>query len=226
MSNNVKKMLVLGVVWFACATASNVRHADAGWWHGYGCYTPCYSYAYYPSYSCWSYPTYSYWNYPAYSAWYYPTYNCAWGYPAYQNYYWGDAVPAGGSAIQTAPLQAPKDPPNVPTPDPNVNATTFVNPVSKVTDTGIGYIDVIVPADAKVFVNGYLTKTKGEIRKYQLNDLANGEEYPVEIRSEVMVDGKLVKQTQVIKLLAGEKMTVGFSSHLGDATDPALASNQ
>jgi len=232
MSNIVKKMLLVGAVWVGSAIVCDVNRAEAGWWHGYGCYAPYHSYSHYSTYSwgysvhsCWSYPSYCYWSYPAYTSWYYPAYDCGWGYPAYYGYYWGSecclpAVNVAPAAASQAPADAPK-----PAPDPNANAASFVNPVSKTTDSASGFVDVFVPADATVFVNGHLTKTTGEHRRYQLNDLVNGKEYPVEIRSEVTVDGKVVKQTQSIKLSAGTKMTVAFRAQESSESAAVLARN-
>ena len=82
------------------------------------------------------------------------------------------------------------------------------------TDTGIstanGYLNVELPKDAKVYVNGVLTKTPGANRQYVSRDLIAGETYPYEVRAEVTRDGKKLTQTRLVNLYAGSNKSIAF----------------
>jgi uncharacterized protein (TIGR03000 family) len=72
-------------------------------------------------------------------------------------------------------------------------------------------LQVSVPADAKVFVNGYQTTSVGTERRYVSNGLEAGKSYTYELKAEAVVNGNPVSETKVVKLTAGQTETVAFT---------------
>jgi len=88
-------------------------------------------------------------------------------------------------------------------------------------------LNVSVPADAKVFVNGYETTSVGTERRYVSNGLESGKSYTYELKAEALRDGKPVSEVKVVKLTAGQSETVAFAlsnapveQNFGDAEAP------
>jgi uncharacterized protein (TIGR03000 family) len=71
-------------------------------------------------------------------------------------------------------------------------------------------LNVNVPAEAKVYVNGYLTRSTGEARSYVARNLVAGQLYTYEVRAEMMRDGERVEETKVIDLSAGRSERLAF----------------
>ncbi len=69
---------------------------------------------------------------------------------------------------------------------------------------------VEVPAEAKVFVNGNETQSKGGVRRFLSRGLAAGRQYEFVVRIAVERDGKPAEQTKVVALGAGERTSVSF----------------
>lgn len=197
-----------------------------GWYGGYGGCSSCETFAPASS-SCaggmcsasyWGSPGYStyYWGYPSYSTYY-------WGYPGYSTYYWG--YPASyqsyyptyysapvydggcsdcqGSTISyntpfwTVKSAAPKAAPSP--------APTAYEPSTQVAFT------VRVPADAKVYVNDRLTTSIGTERSYVSRGLKPGSQYGFTVRTERTVAGRVLSETQVLRLTAGQTDRLAFT---------------
>jgi uncharacterized protein (TIGR03000 family) len=79
---------------------------------------------------------------------------------------------------------------------------------------------VVVPADAKVYVNGYLTKSTGTRRQFVSFGLQPGFAYKYDVRVEVVRDGKVVEQNRVAVLRAGA--TEGLSFDFGPTMQMAF----
>ncbi len=73
-------------------------------------------------------------------------------------------------------------------------------------------LQVHVPADAKVFVNGYKTSTTGTSRSYVSRNLVPGYTYTYDVRVEMMRDGKKTEETKVVKLRAGRIQNLAFNA--------------
>jgi uncharacterized protein (TIGR03000 family) len=73
-----------------------------------------------------------------------------------------------------------------------------------------GMLIVEVPADAKIYVNGRLTSTPGEVREYVSRNLIPGFNYAYEVRAEIERDGKMVTDTKQIDVRAGEQTKLAF----------------
>jgi uncharacterized protein (TIGR03000 family) len=122
-------------------------------------------------------------------------------------------------ATQPAP-KAPETQPAPVVPDPGA-ATRRILPSNP---GNSAFIDVSVPADAKIYVNGYLTKKTGEYRRYESKDLKPGKQYTFEIRAERLVDGKTVDETKNITVVAGEKKKLAFTLPTEDNVIATLSS--
>jgi uncharacterized protein (TIGR03000 family) len=87
-------------------------------------------------------------------------------------------------------------------------------------------INVVVPAEAKVFVNGRATTSQGEVRNFVSRGLEAGKSYRFEIRAELK-DG--TSDTQAVVVTAGAQETVQFAlaapSNATESIDTAVTLN-
>lgn len=82
---------------------------------------------------------------------------------------------------------------------------------------------VRVPAAARVYVNGYLTKSTGEIRRYTSPGLIAGASYKYELRVEVPAGEKSVNETRTVSLAAGDERYLTFDIAVPDTVANAVA---
>jgi uncharacterized protein (TIGR03000 family) len=75
---------------------------------------------------------------------------------------------------------------------------------------GSGQLTIVVPADAKVFINGHQTRSVGTQRQYVSYGLESGLTYRYEVRAEVVRDGKTVEDNREVFLSAGSREGVAF----------------
>jgi len=68
-----------------------------------------------------------------------------------------------------------------------------------------------VPEDARVYVNGILTKTPGAHRQFISRGLASGYQYTYNVRAVVHRDGKELSDSQVVRVEAGETADLAFN---------------
>lgn len=85
-------------------------------------------------------------------------------------------------------------------------------------------LQVNVPADAKVFVNGYETTSTGESRRYVSSGLENGKSYTYELKAEIVRDGKPVTESQTVKMQAGQTQQVTFALNANPAAGEKVVS--
>ncbi len=71
---------------------------------------------------------------------------------------------------------------------------------------------VQVPEDARVYVNGMLTKTPGAYRQYVSRGLSRGSDYTYEVRVEVTRNGHTYDSTRTVNLRAGGTARLAFST--------------
>lgn len=64
--------------------------------------------------------------------------------------------------------------------------------------------DVVVPHDARVFINGRPTSSGGVQRRYYSRGLHQGMEYEYELQAEVIRDGKAVRLGKTVTVRAGQ----------------------
>ena len=124
------------------------------------------------------------------------------------------AAPAmpGGAAPSITPPAGGYTPPSAP--------TTFSSP----TPAESGLLTIYVPAEAKVTVNGYETKSTGTRRQYVSYGLQAGLSYKYEIKAEIVRDGKIVDETKTVVMVAGSRNTAQFAFNVEPAE--ALAANR
>jgi uncharacterized protein (TIGR03000 family) len=111
---------------------------------------------------------------------------------------------------QEVPTEAQPAPANAPTP---------AEPQAK-TDGQSAFINVHVPAGAKVYVNGQRTTSAGQFRQYVSHGLKRGSQYRYVLRAEVVRNGQTVTRTQMVAVTAGQRRNVAFHFN---ATQDALA---
>ena len=73
-----------------------------------------------------------------------------------------------------------------------------------------GLIAVSVPAEARVFINGLETKSRGSYREYVSYGLKPGLRYKYEIRVEIARRGGPLQSTRTLYLTAGDRKRVAF----------------
>lgn len=115
----------------------------------------------------------------------------------------------GGGVIEGAPMSAPMAAPSMPTPA-TPPATVPVQPHTLNGHNDSGTITIWVPEDAKVYVNGYLTKSTGNRRQFVSYGLKDGMNYKYDVRAVVSREGKDLEETHSVALTAGSKSTVAF----------------
>jgi uncharacterized protein (TIGR03000 family) len=71
-------------------------------------------------------------------------------------------------------------------------------------------LNVSVPADAEVWVQGMKTSRTGTFRQFVSPPLEPGSNYTYEIRARWMQDGQVVDRTQTISVQAGASVNVDF----------------
>jgi uncharacterized protein (TIGR03000 family) len=91
-------------------------------------------------------------------------------------------------------------------PEPAVPNSTSIEPARG----DLGILTIRVPHDAKVTINGALTKSIGSERKYSCGGLLPGRTYKFEVKAEVVRQGKIVTESQMVSLTAGERNRVAF----------------
>ncbi|MBA2115855.1 TIGR03000 domain-containing protein [Bremerella alba] len=71
-------------------------------------------------------------------------------------------------------------------------------------------INVNVPAGATIYVNDKVTSSTGTIRRFVSRDLEPGYKFEYEVRAEMRVDGRLVREVKKLQMTAGEAKELEF----------------
>ncbi len=121
-------------------------------------------------------------------------------------------APVPPALTPTSPSAKPTAAP-LPIPAAPGKSTTLSTPTM---DTS-AILTVYVPAEAKVTINGKLTRTAGSKRQYVSFGLMPGFSYKYEVKAELVRDGQLVEDTKVISLTAGERGALAFGFNLRSA---------
>jgi uncharacterized protein (TIGR03000 family) len=100
----------------------------------------------------------------------------------------------------------------------------FQGPDEISSTSGNGMITIWVPVDAKVYVNGYETRSTGPQRRYLSRGLKDGYSYRYEIQATVLRDGKPLEETRTVYLTSGAQEAVAFRFHPAKA-EKDLAAN-
>jgi uncharacterized protein (TIGR03000 family) len=132
-----------------------------------------------------------------------------------------------GPVQQGPTLAEPQSPPETTAPDTSVPGVTVpapaLDPIDPGTpgapaalegvgtpESGSTILAVKVPEAAKVYVNGKLTTTPGNFRRYISRGLVPGYRYTYEIRAEFAQAGQTLTDRRVIHVRAGETSEVAF----------------
>jgi uncharacterized protein (TIGR03000 family) len=87
----------------------------------------------------------------------------------------------------------------------------------------LAMINVNVPADAKVFVNGAATTSMGAQRQFVSRGLTAGNRYTYEVRAEMERNGETVTETKSVTLAMGEQAQLAFNF---DKTEAPVAKGE
>jgi len=82
-------------------------------------------------------------------------------------------------------------------------------------------LNVSVPAEAKIFVNGAETTSTGAQRQYVSRGLEAGNRYEYEVRAEITRDGNTVTETKKVTMAPGQLASLAFNFDSNDATPVA-----
>ncbi len=75
-------------------------------------------------------------------------------------------------------------------------------------------LTVWVPYEAKVTINGMLTKSTGSKRHFVSYGLRPGYTYNYEVKAEIVRDGKIYTESHTVSLTAGERNGVAFGFNI------------
>jgi uncharacterized protein (TIGR03000 family) len=121
-----------------------------------------------------------------YGGWGYPYYYGSYGYPDYYSDY--GSTPDVYQSFYTPQVTAPVFP--------VANNTVMLN--------------VAVPADATVLINGQPTTQTGQNRQYVSPQLTPGKTYSYEVTARWSENGQPVERTRTVKFEAGSQVAVNF----------------
>jgi uncharacterized protein (TIGR03000 family) len=76
-------------------------------------------------------------------------------------------------------------------------------------------IQVSLPADARLTVDGYVTTSTSANRTFVTPALPQGESFQYTLRAEVIRDGRTVVETQIVTVRGGEETSVPFNFSTG-----------
>lgn len=135
------------------------------------------------------------------------------------------APPAAPAPAPSKPTVAPPNPGFVPAPSTTPTTPPSLPPSTSILRDGSGLLTIWVPEDAKVFVNGYETKSTGAQRRYVSHGLKGGLTYKYEVRAQVVRDGKTLEEVRNVYLTSGarEGIAINFDATKNTAKDLAVA---
>jgi len=96
---------------------------------------------------------------------------------------------------------------------PSIPALPDSSAVPKSANSGL--LTVWVPYDAKVTINGLLTRSTGSRRRFVSHGLKRDYVYNYVVRAELVRDGRVVAESRTIKLTAGGREAVAFGFNTG-----------
>lgn len=127
----------------------------------------------------------------------------------------GGSQPAGSSDYYNAPTQPKNGDGGVPTPGPTGGADERTSTGGLRTNSAV--LNLVLPAEAKVYINDQLTQTEGDHRSYVSRNLKEDRDYDYRVKAVLTRDGKETVRTQMVKMRPGLNKTIEF-----DFSEPAL----
>ena len=119
--------------------------------------------------------------------------------PAYTAPVLDGTLPSNGVPATGQPVPAGEPP----TPGPRTGTG-----VDESDDGDTAILNLRLPLDAVVYVNGKRTTTEGSFRSYVSRNLTPGKRYTYEVRAEIEEDGQRLARTKVVQLSAGTNKTL------------------
>ncbi len=115
-------------------------------------------------------------------------------------------------ALPADPALAPQSPSNLSLPaEPAAPKAEAPQPQAGAVPPTEGTISILVPEDAQVVINGYVTKSTGRVRRYVSQNLKPGLVYPFNIQVNVVRDGRTLTDSRQVKLVGGTLEAVVFN---------------
>ena len=115
-----------------------------------------------------------------------------------------DGLLEGNEPTPAEPYYSPSDP-GLPNPGPASDSTDLTAPLENANFVGVdrAVLRLKVPQEAKVYVNGRLTKTPGAVRSFESENLVAGRVYKYKVKAVIERDGKQLVRSKLISLRAG-----------------------
>ena len=114
-----------------------------------------------------------------------------------------DGMLEGGEPTPAEPYYSPDS--SVPNPGPASDSTDLTAPLENADFVGVdrAVLRLRVPQEAKVYVNGRLTKTPGAVRSFESENLVAGRVYKYKVKAVIERDGKQLVRSKLISLRPG-----------------------
>ena len=111
----------------------------------------------------------------------------------------------GGEPTPAEPYYLPAPDPGLPNPGPAGDSTDLTAPLGDTNFVGVdrAVLRLKVPQEAKVYVNGRLTKTPGAVRSFESENLVAGRVYKYKVKAVIERDGKQLVRSKLVSLRAG-----------------------
>lgn len=116
----------------------------------------------------------------------------------------------GNAGLATAPAAVLPNPVVVAPAAQGLAPSSEENPPTPPQLTNTAQVHIFVPADAKVWVGGEATTPIGGERDFTSTELVPGKVYFYRVKAQWMKDGKMVEQTQKVRVRANETSNVTF----------------
>ena len=128
-------------------------------------------------------------------------------------------LPIDGSVVPSDTTPTPAND----SPLPNMERTNSIpSPLNGTEDNpATALMNLEVPHQAVVYVNGRRTSTPGSFRSYVSKNLKPGKNYTYEVKAEIERDGNTLTRTRVIQLAAGDNKT--FEMDFGQTETPVTS---
>jgi len=130
--------------------------------------------------------------------------------PAYGAYNIGGGGMMYSAPTMSAPIMAPAAPMTAPVPSP------IAAP-----NKGAANIKFVLPADAKLYVDGQLTKGTGEERPFYTPTLDAGRKFYYDAKAEMLVNGETVVESKRVIVQAGDDLQESFPKLIAAAAKAA-----
>ena len=110
--------------------------------------------------------------------------------------------------------------PPTPGPTPANDADEIASLISNANSTAV--LSVNVPEEAKVYINGRLTRTEGDVRSYVSRGLKSGKKYDYRVKAVLSRNGKEIVRNHSVKLVPGLQKLISFDFDQPATTTIAL----